>query len=152
MSSSLPDPSPVSEEADTAVASDARWSLPGAGKSLPVTADYVPANPLDGPSDAAIPVSMPPPVVQIVVERGGRACHSLGIASMALGSLAFLICWIPLLGMLGMPLNALGTLLGLGGFVVAVVRGGSGIGFPAAGASICILALAVAYKLTGGFR
>lgn len=73
----------------------------------------------------------PTPTVNVNLPRRGS---SLGIASLILGVVAFAICWIPLLGMLGIPLSGLGLLLGIVGTIVAVVRRGSGIGFPIAGA------------------
>src|SRR5207249_4641219 len=60
--------------------------------------------------------------------------------SMILGILAFLICWIPLVGAIGFPLSALGLLLGVPGVVIALCRKGRGIGFPIAGLAISALA------------
>lgn len=81
------------------------------------------------------------PVVNVALPRRGS---SLGVASLILGTLAFLICWVPLLGILGIPLSALGLLLGAIGFIVALTRGGAGIGYVIAGCAISGLALAVA--------
>lgn len=77
-----------------------------------------------------------------------RRTSSLGIAAVILGSLAFLICWIPFVGAIGMPLSALGLLLGFIGLVLALTRGGVGIGFPIAGLAVSGLALFVAFSLT----
>jgi len=85
------------------------------------------------------------PVVNVALPRRGS---SLGIASLVLGVLAFMICWIPFLNLLGVPLSALGLLLGLIGVVVALTRKGSGIGFPIAGIVVCGLALGVAILMT----
>jgi len=68
---------------------------------------------------------------------------SLGVVSLILGVVAFLFCWIPLLGMLSIPLSALGLLLAAIGFVVALVRRGSGIGYPIGGGVVSGLALAI---------
>src|SRR3954454_1738223 len=39
-----------------------------------------------------------------------RRSNSLGIASLILGILAFLICWIPIVAVVSLPLSALGIL------------------------------------------
>ena len=49
----------------------------------------------------------PVPTVQVNVAQPSKAANSLGIASVILGILAFLICWIPLIGLLGVPLSGL---------------------------------------------
>lgn len=86
------------------------------------------------------------PVINVALPRRGS---SLGVASMVLGVLAFLICWIPIVNLIGAPLAALGLLLGAVGFLVALTRGGSGIGSPIAGAAICGMALFVTITITG---
>jgi hypothetical protein len=77
--------------------------------------------------------------------------NSLGIASLVLGALAFSICWIPFLGVFGMPLSGLGAILGLIGFVSAIRRSGRGIGFPIAGTAVSALALIVCIVITTAF-
>jgi len=62
---------------------------------------------------------------------------------MVLGILAFLICWIPFLNLLGLPLSRLGVLLGIIGIIISATRGGSGVGFPIAGTAISGLALVI---------
>jgi hypothetical protein len=72
------------------------------------------------------------------------ASHSLGIASLVLGCMAFVLSLIPCLGILTMPLSGLGLLLGIVGWIVALSRNGHGIGFPIAGCFINIMALLMA--------
>lgn len=72
-----------------------------------------------------------------------RRTSSLGVVSLILGIVAFMICWIPIVGMLSIPLSALGVLLGAIGLLVALFRGGSGIGYPIGGAAVSGLALAI---------
>lgn len=98
--------------------------------------------PLPRPTAAA---STPP------MQPAPRPSNSLGIASLVLGSIAFLICWIPFLGLLGMPLSGLGAILGGVGLVAAIRRSGLGIGFPIAGAAVSVLSLLVCAVVTTAF-
>lgn len=89
------------------------------------------------------------PVINIVPPKRSS---SLGLASVILGVLAFLICWIPAVGCISLPLSALGTLLALIGFIVALTRGGTSIGFPIAGGAVSALALAIGIVNFAAFR
>lgn len=84
----------------------------------------------------------PPPTVNVQTQP--TRSNSLGIASLILGILAFLICWIPLVAIVSMPLSGLGLLLGLIGVVLALTRAGYGVGFSIAGSSVSALALVIA--------
>lgn len=75
--------------------------------------------------------------------------NSLGLAAIILGAIAFSICWVPFLGMLGMPLSALGLLMGFFGLLVAMFRKGASIGLPIAGVALSGMALGVAMSMTG---
>ena len=96
-----------------------------------------------------VPVQVTPTVVAVQVNQPSKASHSLGIASLILGILAFLICWIPFLGLLGLPLSLLGMLLGGIGLLIALFRKGSGIGFPIAGTSLSLLSAITVITITG---
>jgi hypothetical protein len=95
------------------------------------------------------PVQVTPSVVTVQVNKPSKASHSLGIASLILGMIAFVICWVPFLGLLGLPLSLLGILLGGIGFLIALFRKGSGIGFPIAGASLSLLSAITVITITG---
>ncbi|MBW3598548.1 MAG: hypothetical protein KY475_14910 [Planctomycetes bacterium] len=69
-----------------------------------------------------------------------KAAHSLGIASLVLGVLAFFVCWMPFIGL---GFGGLGLLLGVGGLVLAITRKGSGIGFSIAGTAVSSVATVV---------
>lgn len=97
---------------------------------------------LPNPTAARTPAPMRP---------APRPSNSLGIASLVLGSIAFLICWIPFLGLLGVPLSGLGTILGVVGLVAAIRRSGLGIGFPIAGTAVSVLSLLVCAVVTAAF-
>ena len=83
-----------------------------------------------------------PPTVQVQTQP--TRSNSLGIASLILGILAFLICWIPFVAIVSMPLSGLGLLLGIIGLVLALTRAGYGVGFSIAGSSVSVLALLIA--------
>jgi hypothetical protein len=97
----------------------------------------------------SIPTLVTPPRVAVSIRTPSGASHSLGIASVVLGILAFLICWIPFLGLLGLPLSLLGILLGGLGLLMAVFRKGAGIGYPIAGTAISVLAVVTAVSISG---
>lgn len=84
-----------------------------------------------------------PDAVSVNVHTPKRS-SSLGVVSLILGVLGFILSWVPLVGILTLPLSALGLLLGAIGVVVAIVRRGSGIGWPIAGVFTCGLAFLVA--------
>ncbi len=86
-----------------------------------------------------------PQTVQVQMPRRGS---SLGVASLVLGTVAFAICWVPLLGVLGLPLSGLGFVLGLIGILIALVRKGSSIGYPIAGTLICAVSVVMTVTMT----
>lgn len=88
-----------------------------------------------------------PTDVQMSVSHSPSPSNSLGIGSIVLGVLAFSICWIPLVGLISLPLSLLGLLLATIGCVVAIRRRGAGVGFPIAGVAVCGLAAAVTLTL-----
>ena len=85
--------------------------------------------------------------ITVHVEQPRRS-SSLGIASLVLGTLALLVCWVPFLGAITLPLSGLGLLLGLVGLIVALTRRGAGVGFPIAGMAVCGLAFVIAFFMT----
>ncbi|AQT68888.1 hypothetical protein STSP2_02065 [Anaerohalosphaera lusitana] len=74
-----------------------------------------------------------------------KRTSSLGVVSLIMGILAFLICWIPLLGLLSIPVSSLGVLFAVIGFLIAIFRKGSGIGWPIGGGVVSALALIIAF-------
>jgi hypothetical protein len=107
-------------------------------------------------SNSAVRAGMPRPANHAAAEQPRRAfppahppvheagvSNSLGISSLVLGCVAFVVSLIPCVGAIGMPLSGLGLLLGIVGLVIAIVRNGRGIGFPIAGIGVCGLALLI---------
>jgi hypothetical protein len=81
--------------------------------------------------------------------EGSGAALGLGVGSMILGLVALLFSLIPCIGLYSLPLSGVGLLLGVGGGIVAVSRGGRGIGFPIAGSAINAAAITVALVWVG---
>ena len=91
------------------------------------------------------------PVIQqtnVVVERPRYGGNSLAIASIILAVLAFLFCWIPLVGLISIPVAALGVLLGGLGIIIALFRGGAGAGFSIAGLLLSVFAIIITFSMT----
>jgi len=84
-------------------------------------------------------VSAPHTTVHVNVPKQNH--NSLGTASVILGVVSLFFCWMPIFGL---PLAALGTLLGMIGVLVSVFRGGAGLGMPIAGTAISGLVLVIA--------
>lgn len=73
-----------------------------------------------------------------------KRSSSLGIVSLIMGCVGFFFCWIPFIGIISIPLSGIGLILAVIGFVVALGRRGSGIGWPIGGGSVSLIALMVA--------
>lgn len=95
----------------------------------PVQAVNIQATPAYNPTAT---IHTPTTAVQVNVNQA-FAAHSLGVSSLVIGVLSFLVCWIPFIGM---PLSGLGILFGIGGLVMAITRKGSGIGYSIAGSVV----------------
>ncbi len=77
---------------------------------------------------------------------------SLGIVSMILGIVAFMICWIPFVGFIGMPLSVVGLLLGIIGIIDCLANKKAGAAFAFAGILICAIAIWVPIGLYRGIN
>ncbi len=73
--------------------------------------------------------------------RRNGAAFGLGIAAIILGVIALLVCWIPLVNIISVPIAGLGLLLALIGGFFALTTKFRGIGMPIAGAVTCIVAI-----------
>lgn len=123
---------PKSEIQDSQSASPSAPPAPSSGQVV----EYV---------ERPVPTPAPAQRVSVEVRRQG---NSLGLVSLILGIVAFVICWIPLIGMLGIPLSAIGLVLAIIGLIVALTRKGASIGYPIGGGLICLVALGVALTMT----
>jgi hypothetical protein len=91
------------------------------------------------------------PAVQMVQANlpEPRKGNSLAIAALVLGILATLICCIPFLGLLALPVGALGLLLGVIGSLVAIIGKRSGLAASIVGTGISLGAIVLSFAITG---
>ena len=105
------------------------------------TAQAMPAYSYQQPTyqPAYQPMRQPHTTVINKVERAPS--NSLGIGSVVLAVCGLFTCWMPIIGL---PLAALGLLLGGIAFVIALFRRGGGIGWSIVGTAISVVTLVVA--------
>ncbi|WP_417392047.1 hypothetical protein [Gimesia sp.] len=89
----------------------------------------------------------PQPTVAVQVNQKPAAANSMGIASVILGIIAFLFCWIPFVNILSFILGGISALLAIVGLFLGISRNGSGIGYSIAGGALSAIAL----FFSGGF-
>jgi predicted Zn finger-like uncharacterized protein len=78
------------------------------------------------------------------VDQSGGAQFGLGIASLAVGAVGLLLAFIPCIGLVfGIPVAAVGLLLGVAALIVAFVRGGQGLAFPISGSVVSLVAVII---------
>lgn len=85
--------------------------------------------------------------VNVEVKRGA---NPMGIAALVLGIFACLTCWIPIIGLLSIPLSLIGLLLGFIGLIMAAVSKKTDFSFPISGGLLCVVAIFIAISSTGG--
>lgn len=85
--------------------------------------------------------------VSVEIKRGA---NPLGIAALVMGILACLTCWIPIIGLLSIPLSLIGLLLAFIGLIMAAVSKKTGFAFPISGGLVCLVAIFIAISSTGG--
>jgi hypothetical protein len=86
---------------------------------------------------------------QTVSVETKRGVSPLGIASLVLGIIACIFCWIPLLGLLVLPLALIGLVLAIVGLILAGVSKKTGFAFPVSGLIVCLLSGFIAVAITG---
>lgn len=82
------------------------------------------------------PVQTPP--------RRAKSVNGLGIASLVVGIVAVLGCWIPFVNVASMILAVLALIFGIAGLIIALTGQKSGVGMPVAGSIVSGVALLVA--------
>jgi len=104
------------------------------------------------PAPAPLPAAAALSQVNVNVQAppAAKSTNGLGVAALVLGIVAVLTCWIPFIGILGIPLAVLGCVFGLIGLLIALIGRRSGVGMPIAGLIICIVSIVIAVSMTGG--
>lgn len=72
-----------------------------------------------------------------------RRISAFGIGSVVAGGLAFLICWVPFVGVITLPVSAIGVLLAVVGMLLSLTKKDTGLGLPIAGLVVSGVALIV---------
>lgn len=78
--------------------------------------------------------------------------HSLGITSLVLGIVSFIVAIIPCMGILALPLIGIGIILAIIAFFIAIMRQGAGIGYSIGGLAANGAALLLALFWLGGIH
>jgi serine/threonine protein kinase len=153
-----PEPPPITAAATALPAAGEDWHYHDTSGVIrgpvPAAELLAPAPPVPSTAAIAAEVPVPSPFARLGSDDDdplprrrrpleSKAAHRLGIASMVLGAVALLFSLIPCVGMLSIPLSGLGLLLGVLGGIVALFRGGTGIGFPIAGSALSAMALLI---------
>ena len=92
----------------------------------------------------------PQAALQNVTVEIRRGPNPLGIAALVMGIIASLTCWIPVVGLLSIPVALIGLLLGIVGFIVAAASKKTGFAFPLSGVLVCVLSVFIALAATRG--
>src|ERR1035437_9752845 len=91
-----------------------------------------------------VPLNKPFQNVSVEIKRGASP---LGIASLVLGIVACVFCWIPFRGLFIIPISAIGFLLAIAGIVMAGVSKKTGFAFPISGLVVCVLSVFIAFAV-----
>lgn len=101
----------------------------------------------------------PPPIAadvtrvshQVRPHHRERKVNAFGVGAFIFGILALMVCWIPLIQILVVPLATIGVLLAVVGLATALIGGRSGFGWPATGLVLCVMAYGAATYLAGQY-
>jgi hypothetical protein len=84
-------------------------------------------------------------------QEGGKPADGLGVAGVVLGILSALVCWIPVLNIVVIPVVVIGGVLSLVGLFVALGNSRSGAGWPFMGLGLNIFAFVVMLVVNAAF-
>lgn len=63
----------------------------------------------------------------VTVTQATSSSHSVAIVGLVLGGLSVLVCWIPFVNLLFVPISGLGCVLSISGILISFTKRGSGI-------------------------
>lgn len=136
--------------------SDLKFNCPHCKQSLEAPEDLL-GQVLDCPScngKIQVPKSQMRPAPQAALKNVTveikRGANPLGIGALVLGIIACLTCWIPIIGLLSIPLSLIGLVLGFIGLIMAAVSKKTGFAYPISGGLVCVVAIFIAISSTGG--
>ncbi len=78
-----------------------------------------------------------------------RHRNALAVASLGLGILAALVCWVPFVGLLAIPFGLLGLVLGTIALTLVMMARRSGLAAAAGGAGLSVVAMLASLAITG---
>jgi len=81
--------------------------------------------------------------VTVQVQQEKKTTSSLGITSIIIGTLAFFLCWIPLVNLVSLLLGIVGLAMASIGGLMAIFRKGTGVGFSIGGGVLSLVALVI---------
>ncbi len=102
----------------------------------------------DKPNKEEPPLGSASNPVHTTVTEIRKSISGMGIASLVLGIIACISCWIPFVGCLVVPIGLIGLLLGIIGFFVSLLGRRSGCGLPLSGAFVSLLSVIIAIFVT----
>ena len=85
----------------------------------------------------------------VTVTTKNTPALTMGIIAIVLGVMAMLVAWLPFLGLLAIPVAAIGLLLAFIGVILAAVRKFNGLAMPLLGGVICGIAVVISISSTG---
>ena len=86
---------------------------------------------------------------EVIIRNRNTASVTLGIISVVCGALALIGGWVPVLGLLVIPVAIVGGLFAGLGLIIALFKGFRGAGMPILGGAICFVAAILPVVATG---
>ncbi len=77
-----------------------------------------------------------------------KKAHTIGVVAIVLGVLSILVAWIPVLGLIAIPLAVVGGVLALIGVVQVALKRQGGWAMPLLGGGVCFIAIVLSLITT----
>lgn len=109
---------------------------------------FIPPSETKANTPAAPKKTLSKPTVGIIeIQRG---INPLGVASLVLGIIACLFCWIPFLGLVVIPVGGIGCVLAVVGLVISRTNKKTGYIWPVGGLVTCLLSIGLSFLISVG--